>query len=322
MPNHILRSLLLFSGLISTVLAATSTDHPIGGFIPKKGPAVIALALYGLSAVVLWIHYFRFGRPSFMTTLTVGMTGMTIGFVMRIIFSNSPNNLTLYIVEDLFILLSPCAFLATDYVLLARLTSTFDAHVISSTLLVRPALIVRIFVWSDVVTFLIQAGGGSMSTSHNINTGKLGTKISMVGLVLQLLSFLFFVCLLIVFGWRLQTRFPGLWNAPQQDRTPFKVLGKEPSRNWHLLYWTMCLTCVGILVRSVFRIAEFAGGYNGYLADHEGYFYIFDSLTLWVSMTLYCFVWPTRFMEPHTEGAGPGIKMVVQGEGSREFLNV
>lgn len=74
----------------------------------------------------------------------------------------------------------------------------------------------------------------------------------------------------------------------------------------------MCATCVGILIRSVFRVAEFAGGYvyrfvgvlcyspdplhryNGTIATHEAYFYAFDTLPLWIAMSLYAVVWPAR----------------------------
>lgn len=44
--------------------------------------------------------------------------------------------------------------------------------------------------------------------------------------------------------------------------------------------------------------------YSGFLVNHEGYFYAFDPLPLWLAMSLYCFVWPTRFLNshPHPEG--------------------
>ncbi|KAJ7512483.1 hypothetical protein B0H11DRAFT_2214278 [Mycena galericulata] len=39
-------------------------------------------------------------------------------------------------------------------------------------------------------------------------------------------------------------------------------------------------------MRSGYRIAEFAGGVNGFLSTHEGYFYIFDTLPLCSVMDL------------------------------------
>ncbi|KAJ7456164.1 RTA1 like protein-domain-containing protein [Mycena latifolia] len=322
MSRNLLRSAILFAA-VASAMAAKRTDpmcvsslaterlgltHKCrGGFIPKKLPAEIALALYAFSALVLWINYFRQPRRPFMLTLTLGMTAMAAGFVLRIVFSNSPYSLGLYIFMDLLILLSPCAFLATDYMILARLAATFDKEVYENALLIRPSRIVRFFVWSDGITFFLQASGGGLTATKNSSTANIGNKarappsrpaITMIGLSLQLASFALFTLLTLVFGWRVCTRFPSAWR-PQPGGKPFTVLGTQPIGDWRILFWTVCLTCIGILIRSVFRIAEFAGGYNGFLATHEGYFYGFDSLPLWIAMSLYCFVWPTRFLSAH-----------------------
>ncbi|KAJ7622039.1 RTA1 like protein-domain-containing protein [Roridomyces roridus] len=329
MSTFILQSLIGFSALTAaraatpsipttngTVPDLSALNIPVAGFVPEKLPAFVALGMYGLSALVLWIQFFRFGRPSFMLSLTIGMTSMAAGFILRIMVSNSPFNLGLFVTEDLFILLSPCLFLATDYVLLARLTATFSERITSRALLVRPSLIVKIFIISDVLTFLIQASGGSLSTSHNINTSNLGTNVTIVGLVLQLVSFVFFATLTFVFGWRVQREFPRAWNS-RADPLPLSFTGTESSNNWRLLYWTMCITCIGILIRSVFRIAELSGGYLGFLALHEGFFYIFDASVLWISMTLYCFVWPTRFLGGRQVGENEEEK--INEKGSDDF---
>ncbi|KAJ7662282.1 RTA-like protein [Mycena rosella] len=212
---------------------------------------------------------------------------MALGFVLRIIFAGSPYSSGLYIIMDLVILLSPCAFLATDYMLLARLVATFNAEISQTCLLIRPSLIVRIFVASDGTTFLLQATGGGLSSQNTASSANLGKTIAMIGLGLQLVSFALFTVLLAVFGLRLP---------------PFKVRGTDQVADCRVLYYTMCLTCIGILIRSIFRIAEFAGGYTGFIATHEGYFYLFDALPLWVAMSLYCLVWPPRFLDSRMGG--------------------
>ncbi|KAJ6536444.1 RTA1 like protein-domain-containing protein [Mycena vulgaris] len=294
MTSLLLRSLILFT-VLAPALAAEEIHRPIGGFIPEKLPAIVALVLYLFSASIHCIQYFRHERRPFMLTLILGMMAMAAGFLLRIVFSNSPFTLGLYIIMDLLILLSPCAFLATDYMLLARLASTFDDEIAKSCLLIRPSRIVKIFVWSDGITFFLQASGGGLSSTSNTSTANLGTKISMIGLSLQLVSFALFTVLLLVFAWRVRTRFPSTWH-PSAGSKPFTVLGTHQVGDWRILFWTMCVTCIGILIRSIFRIAEFTGGYNGFIATHEGYFYSFDTLPLWIAMTLYCVVWPTRFL--------------------------
>ncbi|KAJ6559245.1 RTA1 like protein-domain-containing protein [Mycena vulgaris] len=274
------------------------SSRPIGGYIPKKVPAFIALALFGISAVINWIQFFTITpRRPFMLSLTLGMTAMATGFVLRVLYSNPPFTIGKYIAMDMFILLSPCAFLATDYMLLARLAATFDAEVSDRCLLIRSSRIVKLFVWSDVTTFFLQSSGGGLTATRNVNLTNLGNKIVMIGLVLQAVSFLLYTCVLVVFGRRVWKQFPAAWRS--QNPRPFTVLSRQPIDDWRILFYVMCVTCVGILVRSAFRIVEFAGGYSGTIAVHEGYFYCFDSLPLWTAMTLFCFVWPTRALNTH-----------------------
>lgn len=55
----------------------------------------------------------------------------------------------------------------------------------------------------------------------------------------------------------------------------------------------------------------YCGRYNGFLAYHEGYFYSLDSLPLWIAMSLYCFVWPTRFLHSHAQTEGVELQKEV-----------
>ncbi|KAJ7780567.1 hypothetical protein DFH07DRAFT_1055600 [Mycena maculata] len=95
-----------------------------------------------------------------------------------------------------------------------------------------------------------------------------------------------------------RAHFPAAWR-PQNPR-PFKVLSRQPIDDWRILFYVMCATSIGILIRSIFRVAEFAGGATGLIATHEGYFYTFDSLPLWLGMTLYCVVWPAHALNDHS----------------------
>ncbi|KZP04541.1 RTA1-domain-containing protein [Athelia psychrophila] len=255
---------------------------PIGGYIPKKEYAYIALACFAIVSIVFWIRLFM-RRPRYMVWMCVGSTAMAFGFAMRIVLHNSPSSLGIYIIEDMCILLSPCFFLATNYIILSRLAislSTENAPISTTCLLLPAQRIAKLFVWSDVITFWIQASGGGLTASKGM--AKVGQNIALVGLVLQLLSFGLYTILLLVFGARVRSRYPKVWH-----------MGKLGGlRDWRVLYYTTCLTCIGIIVRSVFRIAEFSQGYSGWIPTHEAYFYCFDSIPLFLAISLYMFVWP------------------------------
>ncbi|GAA5867284.1 hypothetical protein JCM1840_005010 [Sporobolomyces johnsonii] len=277
--------------------SSTGEKRVIAGFKPSLALAVVGLVLFGLVTVVHWIHFFRNGLKRYMLTLTIGMTCMTVGFVMRIIYAGNDTSLGLYILQTMFILLSPCAFLANDYVLLCRLANAFGPDVADQALLIRPSRIVKIFVWSDVITFWLQACGGGMSAASG-SIASLGHDVALVGLVLQLVSFGLFTALLVVFGFRIRR----LSLNMRTMITPlhlgrYRVWSKDPVSDWRLLWVVLALTCIGILIRSTFRIVEYAQGYSGYLATHEGYFYALDALPLLLSMATFTYVWPTRVID-------------------------
>ncbi|THU90274.1 hypothetical protein K435DRAFT_676299, partial [Dendrothele bispora CBS 962.96] len=197
-----------------------------------------------------------------------------------------------------FSLEKPCAFLATDYVLLEHLASNLGHDVADKCLFLSSSIIVKIFVWSDVVTFFIQASGGGLEASGNANMASLGSKVTIVGLILQLISFGLFTSLLLVFGFRVHSWYPKHWRVDRRGQTITSTMGLFKTTeiyDWKILFYILVFSCMCILVRSTFRIFEFAQGHTGFLATHEGYFYLLDALPLWIAMSLFCFFWPTRF---------------------------
>ena len=46
------------------------------------------------------------------------------------------------------------------------------------------------------------------------------------------------------------------------------------------VYAGLYITVALLLIRNIFRLIEFGQGWNGYIADHEVYFYVFDALTM------------------------------------------
>jgi hypothetical protein len=76
-----------------------------------------------------------------------------LGIGARFGLHTMPENKSLYIIEYLFVVLSPCAFIAANYVLLGRLARHVDS---SKYLLVPARRITIVFVSSDISTFLVQ----------------------------------------------------------------------------------------------------------------------------------------------------------------------
>jgi hypothetical protein len=86
-----------------------------------------------------------------------------LGIAFRFGLHSNPDSSTLYILYYLFVTLSPCGFIAAEYVLLGRMARWLggDRH-----LLITPRRITLVFVLSDVTTFLTQVGPSLIYHRH------------------------------------------------------------------------------------------------------------------------------------------------------------
>ncbi|KAJ7184798.1 RTA1 like protein-domain-containing protein [Mycena filopes] len=312
-------AILLFS-VISVVAADDDSDDDNNSATPPPSipPAIVALVFFGISFLIHVIHTFRFGRPRpFMFALLIGMGMMIGGFATRILSADPATKHGNNVATIALTLLAPCLFLGLNYMILGRLAAALGPDVARTTMFIAPTRVAAIFVCSDVTTFLIQAVGGALLASSSVKTNILGTHLLLTGLVLQLVSFGLFIGLLAVFGHRLQQRFPHLWNASTGRPSGLNsLLSREFSGDWKLLYYTLWLTCVALLIRSIFRVAEFATGFNSYLSTHEAFTYSLDTLPIWVGMSMYCVVWPPKFLRPlgSTEAGESSVELRKNGD--------
>ncbi|QRW02251.1 RTA1-like protein [Ceratobasidium sp. AG-Ba] len=252
-------------------------------YIPSNILTGVSFALYFLTATALALCMRKWGAK-WMMCLVIGAYTFSIGLALRFGLSKNPHSKGIYIAEYLFVVLSPCAFLAADYILLGHLVRHLNAD---QYLFIRPDRVMKIFLASDIVTFAIQACGGGMSTTQDQKTIETGQHIFLAGLAAQMASFALFSALYIVFLLRLYRNAPDIWH--HQTPVPWY-------RNWKALAAALGLSCVGILIRSVYRTVELSEGFRGHLATTESLFYGLDTYPLFVAIVVYVPFWPGRFI--------------------------
>ncbi|KAJ5492814.1 protein RTM1 [Penicillium diatomitis] len=115
--------------------------------------------------------------------------------------------------------------------------------------------------------------GDSLSAVHN------GEEIVIAGLVIQIFFFGLFIITCALFHKRVR-KFP-------------TARSLELSRTWrkylHILYTANLL----IVIRSIFRLIEYAMGNNGYILRYEVFLYVFDGLLMLLVMVLFNVVHPS-----------------------------
>ncbi|KZP32996.1 RTA1-domain-containing protein [Athelia psychrophila] len=224
-------------------------------------------------------------KTRFMLSMVIGEYTFALGLAMRFGLHTNPEGKGLYIVEYLFVVLSPCAFIASNYVLLGRLARYLHTP---HHLLVPARRITLLFLSSDITTFLIQAAGGSLTISANNPKQNLaGSHIFLAGLVLQLVSFASFTAVYLRWLHRVRRHSPQAWA---------RDAGLSWWRDWRALAGALVLSCAGILIRSVYRTVELSQGFEGRLATVEAFFYALDTLPLFLAVSVYVPFWPGRFI--------------------------
>ena len=220
----------VFARAVST---ASVTGSPTG--VLKYKPSIsgnsIVGALYLLYSMVFFVYIFR-RKDRWAMCLPIGCFLSAIGYFVRT--SLDPYNLSLgpYIVQSMFVVISPATFLAFNYLLYGRMIlavdkdfgrATFDAQVMENPLsttsekitmlhkaggtkreksrysFIPPRIVGRVFVWSDILTFLIQVVAGGLQASGgsaNPSLTNLGDTLFMVGVILQGVSYILFTLLL------------------------------------------------------------------------------------------------------------------------------
>ena len=102
---------------------------------------------------------------------------------------------------------------------------------------------------------------------------KLANNIVLAGLFLQVAFFAFFVVVTATWHKRMHV-------AP----TSSSLASTLP---WARYLWILYLASFLIMVRCIFRIAEYAGGQEGVLLSTEVYLYIFDATLMFLVMVVF-----------------------------------
>ena len=197
---------------------------------------------------------------------------MTCGYAALYLSAKKSDNLPFYVAQTVLILLPPCLYAATIYMIYGRivlLVKAPDASVIG------PGKVTKIFVTGDVISFLIQAAGGAMIARAEHQD--LGKKVVLTGLFCQLLFFGFFLIIAVIFDRRM---------ASSSIRFSIPKYGKQTWRSLFLLF----VAAVIIIGRCFYRIGSFSGGSKGTLMSHEVRMCFRDSAPMFIVQTMFLFV--------------------------------
>ncbi|KAJ6018547.1 RTA1 domain protein [Penicillium canescens] len=261
--------------------------YKLYNYNPSGGAAIPAAALFGLATVLHILQMIR-ARSWYMIPFTIGGVFEAIGYLCRYInFTETPDwQTTPYIGQSLLILLAPALFAASIYMILGRLIVALNA---SSNSIIRPSWLTKIFVIGDLISFLMQCGGGGfLASAKTPEKVEMGEHMILGGLFVQIFFFGIFIIVSVIFHRRMLA---SPMNYVGGSRIPW-------SRCMKVMYTLSCL----IMVRSIYRVIEYAQGSGGYFQSKEAFVYVFDAALMLACCVVLLFLQPSKMLGQQGKG--------------------
>ncbi|KAJ2083760.1 hypothetical protein H4R24_000531 [Coemansia sp. RSA 988] len=283
-------------------------------YTPVNIAPEIAAGLFLVIAVVLTVQTFKARGPRWLLVLPITALSEAIGYGFRVVCIYW-TTLGTFTAMTMFLLLPPNALALTNYKTLGEVVrksqDSIPSHQIPKVFLLKPRFITWFFFTSDVFSFLLQGAGVGISTQEDKRD--LAKHTVLAGLYVQLFFFAVFL---------------GIAAYIFFDRRFVVMCGPKDSSEQQAkrrLFSVIIVTTVMLYLRSVYRVAEFAGGYGSKIYGTEWLFYMCDTVPVLLSFAMY--MWSfighhfKRSRAPRAVGGGGGGGGGVNQSGASIKLN-
>ncbi|CAG7926524.1 unnamed protein product [Penicillium olsonii] len=150
--------------------------------------------------------------------------------------------------------IAPAFFTAGIYLCLGRIITVYGERYSR----LKPRTYVYIFVTCDVISLILQAAGGAVtSIADEQSLRDTGVNVMIAGLVFQVASIIVFCILVVEYGIR----------AARGRRVHSEKRRPDWKKRSFLI--GLAIAVLTILIRSTFRVAELQGGFDSSLANDE-----------------------------------------------------
>ncbi|KAF7556068.1 hypothetical protein G7Z17_g1688 [Cylindrodendrum hubeiense] len=246
---------------------------------PSLAAAALFAALFGISSAAHLFQLVR-NRTWYFIAFFLGALFEVVGYAARAVNAAQTPDWTLvpFIIQTLLPLLGPALFAASIYMILGRIIRVLDGENLS---IISTRWLTKIFVFGDVFSFAIQCiGGGVLSGAKNKSALDRGQNIILVGLAIQIIFFACFILVISIFHYRIVKR-----------PTRTSLITHLP---WAQFIYVLYFSSLLIMIRSIFRVAEFAGGQDSALQTSEAYLYCLDTVLMFICCVAFNVWHPSR----------------------------
>lgn len=278
------------------------SDAPVSlyPYSPSQPAAILFTSLYStVWASHCFYHFFfrrRCGRRSgkacarhwYTVPTAVAALLSSAGYGVRNASTQEVTSIGLYAASSSLIVISPIFICASLYLLLSRIIlrclpprSDLVARNKPQVFFgISPRWIGKVFVASDILSFMTQGAGTSIAAGGNWEgeSATTGTNVLIFGLGLQLATFTVFLVALWLFVCRVR-----LVQGGFEPRVKSMMIG-------------VVVASVFIEIRSVYRLVEFGLGIDGYPFQHEWPLYVLEAVPMLFAIGALAWWHPIRLL--------------------------
>lgn len=276
------------------------------GFELSRPGNVIFLVVFFCVAVFNIFMAFRSKQVWYSVCFICGFGLEAIGYVGRVLGFINSSSMGYYIIQSFCLTIAPAFLMAGIYFLFAQ---TVAIHGRQYSLL-RPMWYSYFFIGTDVLSILVQGGGGGLAAQGG-DLLNLGNTLMLVGILIQIIAMTIFLGLWFIFLGRIffhdRVAVPGnsaykhrgfmnyiklVFNVSSADAYKREQLDRFYNPQYQSIRarsrfsnfpLAVSLAVVLVYIRCVYRVVELKEGYRGYLMTHEVYLFVLDSALIAVT---------------------------------------
>ncbi|KAL3457534.1 RTA1-domain-containing protein [Aspergillus heterothallicus] len=270
-------------------------------YLPNLAGNALYVAIFSFFIFIQLIIGVRMRTWSFMITTICGLILEVLGYAARIKERDNPFIDKWFTMSIVCLTIAPAFLSAAIYLSLARIVGVYTTRI--SRLKQRSYSL--LFVACDIISLLLQAAGGAMTTSADASTIETGKNILIAGLAFQVASLTLYLGICGDLAWRVWRVSRGGRRAQSSslemplttDHTEIpQSMGRNAiffdadfasiraARAWAAFLFLQGLATICIYVRCVFRVAELSGGFDSRLANDEVAFMVLEGAMISIAV--------------------------------------
>ncbi|TGO82808.1 hypothetical protein BPOR_0754g00030 [Botrytis porri] len=259
----------------------------------------------GIFAALLIIHIIQLCRWkawSFSCCMFTGLVLEIIGYLGRVQMHYDPFASDPFLIYLICVTIAPVFFTASIYMTYSRVIVHYGPHLSRFS----PKVISIIFMAADWIALILQAAGGAIADTAATGAGmNSGTNILVAGLSFQLFGLILYMIVVVEYSFKVRgertRRQAANWAAGES-----KIGGSESQMRY--LCYGLTVATVLILIRSIFRVAELAKGFQSKLANEEMPFMILEGAVMIMATTIMTIFHPGLIIKGNWKESGWELK--------------